>query len=31
MADAHPDYGGTADQFIQARRHYVAVLRQARP
>ena len=29
MADAHPDHGGTADQFIQARRRYVAALRQA--
>lgn len=30
MADAHPDHGGTADQFIQARRRYQAVLQQAR-
>lgn len=31
MADAHPDYGGTADQFIQARRRYQTALQQARP
>lgn len=29
MADAHPDHGGTADQFIQARRRYQTALRQA--
>ena len=28
MADAHPDRGGTADQFIQARRRYQTALRQ---
>jgi len=27
MADAHPDRGGTAEQFIQARRRYRAALR----
>jgi hypothetical protein len=27
MADAHPDRGGTAEQFIQARRRYQAALR----
>jgi hypothetical protein len=30
MADAHPDHGGTAEQFIQARRQYQTALRQAR-
>ncbi len=30
MADAHPDHGGTAGQFIQAHRCYQAALRQAR-
>ena len=30
MADAHPDRGGTADQFIEARRRYQTVLRAAR-
>jgi hypothetical protein len=30
MADAHPDRGGTADQFIWARYRYQAALRQAR-
>jgi hypothetical protein len=30
MADAHPDRGGTAEQFIQARRRYQTVLRAAR-
>ena len=30
MADAHPDHGGTADQFIQARRRYQTALQQAR-
>lgn len=30
MASAHPDHGGTADQFIQARHRYQAALRQAR-
>jgi len=29
MADAHPDRGGTAEQFIQARRRYQAALRAA--
>jgi hypothetical protein len=29
MADAHPDRGGTAEQFIQARRRYQAALRPA--
>lgn len=29
MADAHPDHGGTVDQFIQARRTYQTALRQA--
>ncbi len=29
MADAHPDRGGTADQFIQARRRYQTALRPA--
>ncbi len=29
MADAHPDRGGTAERFIQARRRYQAELRQA--
>jgi hypothetical protein len=29
MLDAHPDRGGTADQFIQARRRYQTALRQA--
>ncbi len=31
MADAHPDRGGTAEQFIQARCLYEAALRPARP
>jgi hypothetical protein len=30
MADAHPDRGGTAQQFIQARRRYQTALRHAR-
>jgi hypothetical protein len=30
MADAHPDHGGTAGQFIQARRRYQTALQQAR-
>ena len=30
MADAHPDRGGTAGQFIQARRRYQTALRAAR-
>jgi hypothetical protein len=30
MADAHPDRGGTAEQFIQARRRYQTALRHAR-
>ncbi len=29
MADTHPDRGGTAEQFIQARRRYQAALRHA--
>ena len=29
MADAHPDRGGTAEQFIQARRRYQTALRTA--
>ena len=29
MADAHPDRGGTAEQFIQARRRYETALRPA--
>jgi hypothetical protein len=29
MADAHPDRGGTTEQFIQARRQYQAVLQHA--
>jgi len=29
MADAHPDRGGTAEQFMQARRRYQAALRAA--
>ncbi|MGH3166157.1 MAG: hypothetical protein ACRDN0_09735 [Trebonia sp.] len=29
MADAHPDHGGTAGQFIQARRRYQTALQQA--
>jgi hypothetical protein len=29
MADAHPDHGGTAEQFIQARRRYQTALRKA--
>ena len=29
MADAHPDRGGTAEQFIQARRQYQTALRSA--
>ena len=28
-ADAHPEHGGTAGQFIQARRRYQTVLQQA--
>jgi hypothetical protein len=28
MVDAHPDRGGTADQFIRARRRYQSALRQ---
>ena len=30
MADAHPDRGGTAEQFIQARRQYQTALRTTR-
>ena len=30
MADAHPDRGGTTEQFIQARRRYQTALRAAR-
>jgi hypothetical protein len=30
MADAHPDRGGTAEQFIQARRRYETAFRPAR-
>ena len=30
MADAHPDRGGTAEQFIQARHRYQTALRSAR-
>ena len=30
MADAHPDRGGTAEQFIQARHQYQTALRSAR-
>jgi hypothetical protein len=30
MADAHPDRGGTAEQFVQAHRRYQTVLRAAR-
>jgi len=30
LADAHPDHGGTADQFIQAHGRYQAALRQSR-
>ena len=30
MADAHPDRGGTAEKFIQARRRYQTALRPAR-
>ena len=30
MADAHPDRGGTAEQFIQAHRRYQNALRSAR-
>jgi len=29
MADAHPDRGGTAEQFIQARRRYQTALQLA--
>ena len=29
MTDAHPDHGGTADRFIQARRRYQTALRPA--
>ncbi len=29
MADAHPDRGGTAEQFIEARRRYETALRAA--
>ena len=28
MADAHPDHGGTAEQFIEARRRYQTALRR---
>ena len=31
MADAHPDRGGTAEKFIQARRRYERALRPAQP
>lgn len=31
MAEAHPDRGGTAGQFIDARRRYEAALRPGRP
>jgi hypothetical protein len=31
MANAHPDRGGMAEQFIQARRQYQTALRSARP
>ena len=30
MADAHPDRGGAAEQFIEARRRYETALRLAR-
>jgi hypothetical protein len=30
MADSHPDRGGTAEQFIQARRRYQTALQSAR-
>jgi hypothetical protein len=30
MADAHPDRGGTTEQFIQARRRYQMALQPAR-
>ena len=30
MADAHPDRGGTAERFIQARHRYQTALRSAR-
>jgi hypothetical protein len=30
MADAHPDHGGTAEQFIQAHRRYQTALRSVR-
>jgi hypothetical protein len=30
MADTHPDRGGTAEQFIQARRRYETALRLTR-
>ena len=30
MADAHPDRGGTTEQFIDARRRYQTALRPAR-
>jgi hypothetical protein len=30
MTDAHPDHGGTTDQFIQAHRRYRTALQQAR-
>ena len=30
MADAHPDRGGTTEQFIQAHRRYQTALRAAR-
>jgi hypothetical protein len=29
MADAHPDRGGSAEQFIEARRRYELALRAA--
>jgi hypothetical protein len=29
MADAHPDHGGTAEQFIQVHRQYQTALRRA--
>jgi hypothetical protein len=31
MADAHPDRGGTPEQFIQAHRRYKTVLGLTRP
>jgi hypothetical protein len=30
MADAHPDRGGAAEQFMEARRRYETALRLAR-